>query len=153
MEALNTWDVWNCSTMGPGVQSVMVFGHILMQMLPAGQYSLAENKTINVIIMVHYRMLGFDSAVCAVTSNQFGRATSSVPFLIGNVQCLGSEEALDQCSFPGWRSNNDCSHTTQDAGVVCKSEDGILFLSPNYFVCLLDSCNSSSWYSIQYHPG
>ena len=89
-------------------------------------------------------MLGFDSAVCAVTSNQFGRATSSVPFLIGNVQCLGPEEALDRCSFPGWRSNS-CSHSTQDAGVVCKSEDGILFLSPNYlFAYLLYSCNSSS---------
>ena len=88
-------------------------------------------STIIVMMVVYNRMLGFDNAVCAVTSNQFGRATSSIPFLIDNVQCLGSEEALDQCSFPGWATNN-CSHTTQDAGVVCKSEDGILFLLPNY---------------------
>ena len=71
-------------------------------------------------------MLGYDDAICAVTNNHFGRATTSVPFWMDNVQCLGSEEALDQCSFPGWAMNN-CSHATQDAGVVCKSEDGILF--------------------------
>ena len=70
-------------------------------------------------------MLGFGNAVCAVTSNQFGQATSSVPFWMDNVQCSGSEEALDQCSFPGWGNNNSyCSHATNDAGVVCKSEDG-----------------------------
>ena len=34
---LTTWDVWNCSTMGPGAQSVMISGHIPMQKLPAGQ--------------------------------------------------------------------------------------------------------------------
>ena len=38
MGTLTTWDVWSCSTMGPGAQSVMISGHILMQKLPAGQY-------------------------------------------------------------------------------------------------------------------
>ena len=71
------------------------------------------------------RMLGYDDAICAVTSNQFGIATSSVPFWMDSVLCLGSEEALDQCSFPGW-ANTNCSHATQDAGVVCKPQDGIL---------------------------
>ena len=68
-------------------------------------------------------MLGFEDAVCAVTSNQFGIATSSVPFWMDNIQCRGSEETLDQCSFPGWGSHN-CFHSTNDAGVVCKSREG-----------------------------
>ena len=75
------------------------------------------------LIIFNDSMLGYGDAVCAVTSNQFGRATSSVPFWMDNVQCLGTEEALDRCSFPGW-ANNNCNHATQDAGVICKSEDG-----------------------------
>lgn len=70
-------------------------------------------------------MLGFDDAVCAVTSNHFGGATSSVPSWIDHIQCLGSEEALDQCNFPGWATNN-CSHNIGDAGVVCESENGMI---------------------------
>ena len=64
------------------------------------------------------RMFGYDDAVCAVTTNRFGSAVSSVPFWMDNLQCSGSEDALDQCSFPGWGVHN-CIHSTDDAGVVC----------------------------------
>ena len=63
-------------------------------------------------------MFGYDDAVCAVTTNRFGSAVSSVPFWMDNLQCSGSEDALDQCSFPGWGVHN-CVHSTDDAGVVC----------------------------------
>lgn len=63
-------------------------------------------------------MFGFDDAACAVTTNHFGRANSSVPFWMDNVQCTGSEEVLDQCDFPGWGVHN-CDHRYDDAGVVC----------------------------------
>ena len=63
-------------------------------------------------------MLGFDDAVCAVTNNQFGVATRSVPFWMDNVQCSGSEQALDRCSFAGW-GNSNCGHAYDDAGIVC----------------------------------
>ena len=65
-------------------------------------------------------MLGFDDAICAVRSNHFGVATSSVPFWMDNVQCSGSEQALDQCSFAGWGINN-CGHAYNDAGIVCRN--------------------------------
>ena len=101
-------------------------------------------------------MLGYGDAVCAVTSNQFGQATSSVPFWMDNVQCSGTEEALDQCSFPGW-ANNNCNHATQDAGVICKSEDGrsiikISFSNSN-IMTLFHLCSWCDWCSLQHQTG
>ena len=66
-------------------------------------------------------MLGFDDAACAVTSNQFGTAFSTTPFLMDYVQCGGSEEALDRCSFSGWGSSSGCNHNYNDAGVTCRN--------------------------------
>ena len=75
------------------------------------------------------RMFGYDDAACAVTTNRFGAANNSVPFWMDNMQCSGSEEALDQCSFPGWGVHN-CLHGTDDAGVVCvNSKLGIIIIS------------------------
>ena len=105
------------------------------------------------IINCCIRMLGYDDAICAVTSNQFGIATSSVPFWMDNVLCLGSEEALDQCSFPGW-ANTNCNHATQDAGVVCKPQDGILYtaycfaIKVNLLFIIYTCITNSNWCSI-----
>ena len=63
-------------------------------------------------------MFGYDDAACAVSTNLYGAAVTSVPFWMDNVQCSGSEEALDRCSFSGWGVHN-CYHYTDDAGVVC----------------------------------
>ena len=78
--------------------------------------------------MLHHscRMLGFDDAACAITTNIFGMAETSVPFWMDNVLCLGDEEALDQCEFAGWgNSVNFCSHQYNDAGVVCANSEWI----------------------------
>lgn len=128
METLITWDVQNCSTMGHGAQPVMILGHTLMPKLPAGQQLIQCIVHVVLYYTLTYndRMLGFDDAVCAVTSNHFGGATNSVPSWMDHIQCLGSEEALDQCNFPGWATNN-CSHNNiGDAGVVCESENGMI---------------------------
>ena len=62
-------------------------------------------------------MLGYADALCAVTNARFGQAASNVSILMNNLQCRGTEQALDQCDFGGWL-NNDCTHR-EDAGVVC----------------------------------
>lgn len=65
-------------------------------------------------------MLGYEDAACAITSNTYGYAMGSVPFWINNIFCTGSEDALDQCQFPGWGNDlGTCSHTSNDAGIVC----------------------------------
>ena len=63
-------------------------------------------------------MIGYEDAACAVTTNHFGRANTSVPIWMDNVQCMGSEETLDNCSFSGWGVHN-CNHSINDAGIVC----------------------------------
>ena len=62
-------------------------------------------------------MLGFDGAVCSSGNARFGRGNFSMPIWMDNLQCFGTEAALDLCYFPGW-GLHDCSHY-EDAGVVC----------------------------------
>lgn len=63
-------------------------------------------------------MLGYEDAVCAVTSARFGAADRDVPILMDNMQCRGGEKALDHCDFNGWL-NHGCTHR-EDAGVICE---------------------------------
>ena len=68
-----------------------------------------------------FRMLGYEYTACAVTTVPFGTATSSsIPFWMSYVQCNGTEDALDHCSFGGWGEDAYyCRHDYHDAGVVC----------------------------------
>ena len=62
------------------------------------------------------RMIGYDDAACALRSSTFGR--SSLPPLLGNVQCTGAERSLDMCNFEG-SSNTVCGYYYDNTGVVC----------------------------------
>ena len=68
-------------------------------------------------MIIIIRMLGFEGVVCSLRNARFGRASSSTPIWMDNLQCSGNEAALDLCFFPGW-GRHDCSHF-EDAGVVC----------------------------------
>lgn len=71
-------------------------------------------------------MLGYSDAVCAVQRARFGEAESSVPILMDNVGCLGTEQALDHCNFNGW-GEHGCSHQ-EDAGVICEDSKYTMYL-------------------------
>ena len=79
------------------------------------------------LIATSYRMIGYDDAACADTTSYFGRANASVPFWMDNIQCTGSEEVLDDCSFSGWGIHS-CSHSINDAGIVCVNSELYLFM-------------------------
>ncbi|XP_072051705.1 scavenger receptor cysteine-rich domain-containing protein DMBT1-like [Amphiura filiformis] len=61
------------------------------------------------------RQLGFPSAISAHGSAVFGR--SSGPILLDDLECLGDEASLQECSSA---DSHNCGHS-EDAGVICQS--------------------------------
>lgn len=63
-------------------------------------------------------MLGYTQAVRTGYGFTYGRGTGIV--WLSQVNCLGNETNLAECSFPGWGINN-CYHW-RDVNVICDSE-------------------------------
>ncbi|KAF3830871.1 hypothetical protein GH733_002109 [Mirounga leonina] len=66
------------------------------------------------------RQLGFAHAVRATKRAQFGEG-GTLPILLDDVRCAGSERNLLECTHAGVGTHN-CGHE-EDAGVVCSHED------------------------------
>uniref|UniRef100_A0A8C0HUM8 Soluble scavenger receptor cysteine-rich domain-containing protein SSC5D n=1 Tax=Balaenoptera musculus TaxID=9771 RepID=A0A8C0HUM8_BALMU len=66
------------------------------------------------------RQLGFAYAVRAAKRAEFGEG-HTLPILLDDVRCTGSERNLLECTHAGLGSHN-CDHQ-EDAGVVCSRED------------------------------
>uniref|UniRef100_A0A8D2CJS7 SRCR domain-containing protein n=1 Tax=Sciurus vulgaris TaxID=55149 RepID=A0A8D2CJS7_SCIVU len=66
------------------------------------------------------RQLGFAHAVRAVKRAEFGEGRT-LPILLDDVRCVGSERSLLECAHAGVGTHN-CGHQ-EDAGVVCSHED------------------------------
>ena len=75
------------------------------------------------------RMLGYQDAVRAVTGAGYGQGSGSI--ILDNVQCLGTERNLAECSHHGY-GNHNCEHR-EDAGAVCANGE-ILYLV-SYMLC------------------
>nr|XP_061801614.1 scavenger receptor cysteine-rich domain-containing group B protein-like [Nerophis lumbriciformis] len=61
------------------------------------------------------RQMGCGNAVAAHTHSYFGHGVGYI--LLDNVNCIGNEEQLADCSNLGW-SNHNCRHH-EDAGITC----------------------------------
>ncbi|XP_043268509.1 lysyl oxidase homolog 2B-like [Venturia canescens] len=67
------------------------------------------------------RQLGYEEAIRATGSGQFGQARRH--FWMDNVYCDGTENHLSKCRFDGW-GISDCE-SGEAAGVVCRHEEQI----------------------------
>ena len=63
------------------------------------------------------RQLGFGPALQATLRASFGQGTGII--WLDNVQCIGNEARIENCSHNGWGTHN-CHHY-EDAGVVCSA--------------------------------
>ena len=59
--------------------------------------------------------LGLGKAVAATHSAYYGQGSGQI--WLDDVNCVGTEESLANCSHRGW-GNHNCSHE-KDAGVNC----------------------------------
>lgn len=84
------------------------------------------------------RMLGYTRLTMskAVSSSRFGFGNGV--FMLDEVECVGTEASLEDCSHPGWRVHNCRLHEV--AGVVCEQHKGCY---QDQFKCSNDVCISA----------
>ena len=65
------------------------------------------------------RQLGFPEAITALRYSAFGEGSG--PVLMSDVQCLGTEKTLRQCSYRDWFNSHLTAGYDSEAGVICKT--------------------------------
>ena len=73
------------------------------------------------------RQLGFGPAIIARDQAFYGESVQYAEIWLDNVNCIGTESALDDCSHNGWGIGN-CYDHFYDAGVQCSALDGKFYM-------------------------
>ena len=73
------------------------------------------------------RQLGFGPAIIARDQAFYGEGGQHVEIWLDNVDCIGNESALEDCSHNGWGIEN-CYDHFYDAGVQCSASDGKFYI-------------------------
>ena len=84
-------------------------------------YKMTQSLTVHTFNISHvsfHRMLGYTQALRTAYGSTYGIARGII--WLSEVNCIGNETNIAQCSFPGWGINN-CYHW-RDVNVICDSE-------------------------------
>ncbi|XP_013414022.1 uncharacterized protein LOC106176257 [Lingula anatina] len=87
--------------------------------------------------------LGFSGAVSACNASSgdcHGQGSGDI--WLSNVQCNGTETAIDQCPHDGW-GGTPCTHD-QDVGIVCKTKSCAPLLPPPFATVYPATCSLTS---------
>ena len=68
------------------------------------------------------RQLGYGPAIAAIHGQSYGKANSRTITWLDDVNCVGTESKIEECSHNGW-GNEDCGYY-EEAGVQCSASDG-----------------------------
>lgn len=104
-------------------------------------------------------MAGWNEAAANVTCRSLGYLGGSVylhivknslPFVMSNVTCTGTEPSLDKCQSQSWGDQYNCKYGDNDAGALCYNSTGknstltcLTLYIPRLFIIIVFS--SSYW--------
>ena len=74
------------------------------------------------------RQLGFGPAIAAKDGRSYGEASGRTIIWLDDVDCVGNESTIEDCSHNGW-GNQNCYHHFDDAGVQCSASDGKFYIA------------------------
>ena len=73
------------------------------------------------------RQLGFSQAIGARSQSYYGQGSGI--FWLDDVNCVGTELTIDDCSHRGWGVVNCYNRNYEDAGVRCSASNGTFSLN------------------------
>ena len=88
------------------------------------------------------KQLGYGQAIGARSDAYYGQGSGRI--WLDNVDCVGIESSIGDCSHSGW-GNHNCDHT-EDAGVKCNGSYGnpYVYFNVRMYISLFYRCSCTS---------